>query len=153
MNQKLIIERSRIFGTLEIFNPGPGSSIAAAPNSLSRANLGEPVLLVEGDFSILSGTDPPLSESTNNVDYDLDDEYDDEYDSGIRGLVAVSGDLTHASSPHVVGQLIVGGSVNPIDDSELDIDYQPELLLSPPAGNYRYERRPGSARKAVIEEE
>jgi hypothetical protein len=151
LNQKLVIERSRIHGTLAIFNPGSGSSIGAGPNYMSPAKPTEPVLLVEGNFAIRA-TNRVLSEAENGVDYNLDTIVPNHiYPSEIHGLVAVSGDLTFENSPKIQGELIVGGSVT----GAVDVDYQPDLLLSPPPGfyNYRYDRRPGSARKAVIEQE
>lgn len=162
--QKLVIERSRIIGTLLLLNPGPGSQIAYGPYDWSPSAPGYPALLVSGDFTI-SGTlasDTQLQEGQNGVNYnppgapdssgntDNDDEpheYTDNYDSQLRGLVGISGNLTYQYNPPIRGQ-VVGPTVPAPPASFV---YTPESLLSPPPGfyHYRYERRPASMKKVV----
>lgn len=146
---KLIIERSRILGTLLVLNPGAGSCIANGPNHMSAAESGYPTLLVHGDFAIRA-TNRILSEVENGVDYNRDGTNGNYiYPSEIRGMVAVSGNLTFTNSPRLLGQAIVGGNLT----GTADIDYDPESLLNPPPGfqgPYSYVRRPISTRKVVL---
>ena len=69
-NNKLVIERSRILGTLLVVNPGTGSCITNGPIHWSPAVAGYPALLVDADtpananFSI-NATNRVLSEKEN----------------------------------------------------------------------------------------
>jgi hypothetical protein len=85
------------------------------------------------------------------ADAQSDADSNDIYPSEIRGLVAVSGNLTVANSPLVRGPVIVGGTV--ANAAALDVEYQPASLLSPPPGlqaDDSYQPRPGSISKAVL---
>ena len=165
---KLVIERSRIFGTLLVLNPGPGSCIDYGPIHMSPASPGYPTLLVSNTngnaFSIrptpssVPATDG-LRESENGITYNptgaphkthgIDGDLSDDYDSEIRGLVIVSGNLTTANDPAIQGKVIVGGSGLPT------YTYQPDSLINPPPPlgafyNYRYDPRTTSVRKVVL---
>jgi hypothetical protein len=170
---KLILERSRINGTLVLSNLGSGSCIDYGPIQLSPATTGYPVLLVEGDFS-LQATNRTLNEAENSSDYDgLVTSYNptgvaydfgsssvsstnstatDSYPSEIQGLVAVSGNLSFKNYTMVRGQIIVGGDVTASSGS-LEVVYQPDALFSPPPGftaTPSQVGRPVSIRKAVL---
>jgi hypothetical protein len=171
-NTKLVIERSRIFGTLFVENPGPGSCIDYGPVHMSPAVPGYPTLLVcnagGNAFSIRPTPDPTsnpadddLTEGENGVNFNptgaphkthgTDSDQSDAYGSEIRGLVVVSGNLTYANSPTILGNVLVGGSVA----GTPSFTYLPDSLLNPPPPlggfyTYRYDRRPASTVKAVL---
>lgn len=149
----VVIERSRIVGTLLVINPAANSRIGDGPTHLSPHTPGYPVLLVNGAFTI-QPTAVDLSESTNAFNYNPSDDSDisDTYPlaEAIRGLVAVSGNLTYANSPRITGRVIVGGSTS----GTPTFTYRPDSLLNPPPPlggfyTYRFDRRPASLRKAV----
>jgi hypothetical protein len=159
---KLLIERSRIFGTLVVLNPGPGSAIANGPIRMAPAKPGYPALMVNGNFAISSSA-RVLNEAeyvTNlnpaGMPYDFnsplatstDTSLNDAYPSEIQGLVAVSGNLTFENSPRLSGQVIVGGAVS----GAYSLNYQPYSMINPPPSfyGYRYDPRPVSARKVVL---
>jgi hypothetical protein len=169
---RLVIERSRIVGTLLVLNPGPNSCIADGPINWSPAVAGYPALLVDADsasdanFSI-KATNRALVEDTNetnfnpaNVPYDFanalcspaDTAANDVYPSEIRGLVVIRNDLIYASNSLVRGQVIVGGDIAN-SSGVLEVAYQPDALLNPPPGFWApstYQRRPASTRKVVL---
>lgn len=166
-NNRLVIERSRIVGTLLVINPGSGSCIAHGPISWSPAQPGYPALLVAADtltaadFAI-EASNRVLSEQENGTNFnpagaphtDLgeDSDVNDIYQSEIRGLVVVGDDLTYANRPLVRGQVLVGDDLRN-SSGELEVDFQPDSLLNPPPGftaPTTYERRPASVRKAVL---
>jgi hypothetical protein len=165
--QRLMIERSRIVGTLLLINPGPNSGIADSPIHWTPAVAGYPALLVKADdpstlqFNIRA-TNRVLSEAEQLVNFnplgaeheqfDWDNELDDIYPSVIRGLIAVDGDFAFQNRPRLLGQLLVGRSITN-SAGELDVEYQPDSLLNPPPGflaPYLHSRRPGSVQKAVL---
>jgi hypothetical protein len=162
---RLVIERSRIVGTLLVLNPGADSCVNNGPIRWSPAVAGYPALLVDADsgnadFSILA-TNRALSEKENGVNYNpagaSDDEFaadgdtSDIYQSAIRGLVAVRRDLSYQNRSLIRGQVIVGNNIAN-SSGELEIDYLPDSLLNPPPGfwSYTYTRRTGSTQKAVL---
>ncbi len=170
--QRLVIERSRILGTLLVVNPGANSCVADGPINWAPAVAGYPALLVDADsasdanFS-LRATNRKLNEADNAVNYNpagvaydfaswlcgpTDTVANDIYPSEIRGLVVVRNDLTYQNNPVVRGQVIVGGDISN-SSGALDVDFQPDSLLNPPPGFLApssYPRRPASARKAVL---
>jgi hypothetical protein len=170
-NNKLIIERSRILGTLLVVNPGAGSCISNGPIRWSPAVAGYPALLVDADtaananFSI-NATNRVLSEKENATNYNPvgapDDEFGQDsvgqpgymtniYRSSIKGLIAVRNNLTFQNRALVRGEILAGGAINS-SSGELEIDYQPDALLNPPPGftaPYSYYRRTNSLQKAV----
>jgi hypothetical protein len=169
---KLVIERSRILGTLLILNPGPGSCIDYGPIHMSPAVPGYPALLVSNaggnNFAIQATPDPTadvadndLTESENGVNFNpsgvphktlgTDTDESDTYDSELYGLVVVSGNLTYANSPAIRGRVVVGGTVS----GSPTFEYRPDALLNPPPPvggffSYRLDRRPASVRKNVL---
>jgi hypothetical protein len=165
-NNKLVIERSRIRGTLLIVNPGANSCISNGPINWSPAVAGYPTLLVDSDdgtsadFAICA-TNRMLSEKENGVNYNpvgaphdefgQDADTSDTYQSQIRGLIAVRHDLVFQNRTLVRGQVIVGNNIAN-SSGELEIDYQPDSLLNPPSGfwSYTYPRRTGSTQKVVL---
>jgi hypothetical protein len=163
---KIVIERSRILGTLLLINPGDGSCVANGPIHWAPAVPGYPALLVDAsnaadaDFT-LAATNRSLSEKENGVnfnpagagheDFGQDGDMNDIYRSSIRGLIAVRDDLSFQNRTLVRGQVIAGDDINS-SSGELDIEYLPDSLLNPPPGftaPYTYQRRAASMRKAV----
>jgi hypothetical protein len=162
---KLLIERSRILGTLVVLNPGPGSAIANGPIHMSPAVPGYPVLMVNGNFAIRS-TPRFLNEAESGVNFNpsgMPYEFNnplagstdasptgnnDSYPSEVQGLVAISGNLTLENTPRLRGQVIVGGTVT----GTYNLNYQPYSMINPPPKfyGYRYDPRPTSARKVVL---
>ncbi len=165
-NNRLVIERSRIVGTLLVINPGANSCVKDGPISWAPAVPGYPALLVDADngtsanFAIMA-TNRPLSEKENltnfnpsgatSEEFGADSDMNDIYRSQIRGLIAIRQDLVYQNRPLIKGQIIVGNNIAN-SSGELEIDYQPDSLLNPPPGfwSYSYSRRTGSARKAVL---
>jgi hypothetical protein len=164
--QRLIIERSRIVGTLLVINPGANSCVKDGPINWMPAVAGYPALLVDADtpsnavFSILA-TNRALGEKENGVNYNqfgatsdefgTDGDFNDIYGSQIRGLIAVRHDLIYQNRSLIKGQIIVGNNIAN-SSGELEVDYQPDSLLNPPPGfwSYNYSRRTSSTQKAVL---
>jgi len=165
-NNKIIIDRMRIVGTLLLVNPGPGSCVTYGPINWKPYVAGYPTLLVDSDtgtnadFTIYA-TNRALSEKENGVNYNpagvphdelgTDSDLNDIYRSAIHGLVAVRHDLTYQSRSLIRGQLIVGNNITS-SSGELEIEYQPDSLLNPPPGfwSYIYTRRINSTQKVVL---
>lgn len=163
---KIVIERSRILGTLLIVNPGAGSCVADGPIHWSPAVPGFPALLVDADDPVnadfaLNATNRALSEKENGVnfnpagasheDFGQDSDTNDIYRSMIRGLVAVRDDLTFQNRTLVRGQVVVGDDISD-SSGELEVEFLPDSLLNPPPGfsaPYTYVRRAASLQKAV----
>jgi hypothetical protein len=154
---RLIIERSRIQGTLLVVNPGANSCVNNGPIHWSPAVAGYPALLVDSDngtsadFAICA-TNRALSEKENGVDFNLDGIPGNYiYPSQIRGLIAIRHDLTFQNRSLIRGQVIVGNNIT-TSTGELEIDYQPDPLLNPPSGfwSYTYPRRTGSTQKVIL---
>jgi hypothetical protein len=163
---RLIIERSRILGTLLVINPGANSCVADGPIHWSPAVAGYPALMVdadtpvEADFS-LRATNRNLSEAENGVNFNpagaahaefgQDADTSDIYQSRIDGLIVIRDDLTFQNTPLVRGQIVVGDDLA-ASSGALEVEYRPEALLTPPPG-FRapdgYVPRPGSAAKVV----
>ena len=165
-SNKLVIERSRILGTLLVVNPGANSCVANGPIDWSPAVAGYPALLVDADNAenadfLINCTNRPLIERDNAVnfnpagapheDFGTDSDTNDIYRSGIRGLIAIRDDLTTQQRSLVRGQIIVGDDMTN-SASEFEVEYLPESLLNPPPGftaPYTYYRRAASVQKAV----
>ncbi len=154
---RLVIERSRILGTLLVVNPGANSCVNNGPVNWSPAVAGYPALLVDSDdgtsadFAIYA-TNRALSEKENSVDYNLDGATGNYiFPSEIRGLIAIRHDLTYQNRGLNRGQIIVGNNIANASD-ELEVDYQPDSLLNPPPGfwSYTYPRRTNSVQKVVL---
>jgi hypothetical protein len=164
---KLVIERSRIQGTLLVVNPGAGSCVADGPISWSPAVAGYPALLVDADTAgdadfAIHATNRVMSEKENATNFNpagaahdefgQDADTNDIYESAILGLVAIEDDLTYQNQPLIRGQVIVGDNISN-SSGELEVEFLPDALLNPPPGffgPYSYVRRPSSARKAVL---
>jgi hypothetical protein len=169
----LVLERSRILGTLLVLNPGPNSRIAHGPIHLSPFLPGYPALIVDGNFAI-QATNRPLGEAENSsAEYSITTNYNstgmpyefgtstvgsedgnanDNYPSEIRGLVAISGNLTYANLTLIRGPVIVGGNTVS-GGGTLSVEHSAESLITPPPGfigPYVYDRRPASGSKAVV---
>ena len=166
-SQRLTIERSRILGTLLVVNPGAGSSIAHGPISWAPAVAGYPALLVDADNAndanfTIAATNRGLSENEQLVNYNptgaahpelgQDSDTNDIYQSKIEGLVAIEGNLLYQNRPFIRGQVLIGDDLLNSSGS-LEVDFQPESLLSPPPGFLApntFQRRPASAHKTVL---
>jgi hypothetical protein len=165
---RLVIERSRILGTLLVVNPGANSCVSDGPIFWSPAVAGYPALLVDSDNSLypanflLRATNRALNEKENDVNYNpagsahsefgQDNDTSDIYRSEIQGLVAIRNDLSFQNTPFVRGQVIVGHNISN-SSGTLEVEYQTDALFNPPPGflaPYTYVRRPGSAVKAVL---
>lgn len=164
---KIIIERSRILGTLLLVNPGVGSCIGNGPISWSPAVAGYPALLVDANTAsdadiTINATNRALSEKENGTNYNpvgaadeefgTDNSMNDIYRSAIRGMVAVRDDLLYQNQGLVRGQVIVGDEINNAS-GELEVEFLPDSLLNPPPGflaPYTYIRRPSSLQKVVL---
>lgn len=165
-NNKIIIERMRIVGTLLLINPGPGSCITYSPINWKPYVAGYPALLVDSDTGITAdfgiyATNRALSEKEDGVNYNpagvphdefgTDNDFNDIYRSAIHGLVAIRHDFTYQNRSLIRGQIIVGNNITS-SSGELEIDYQPDSLLNPPPGfwSYIYPRRINSTQKVVL---
>ncbi|HVT29132.1 MAG TPA: carbohydrate binding domain-containing protein [Lacipirellulaceae bacterium] len=154
---RLVIERSRIQGTLLVINPGANSCINNGPINWSPAVAGYPALLVDSDdgstadFTI-GATNRALSEKDDGVDYNLDGAAGDYiFASEIRGLIAVRHNLAFQNRSLIRGQIVVGNNIAN-SSGELEINYKPDSLLNPPPGfwSYIYQRRTNSVQKVVL---
>jgi len=163
---KLVIERSRIKGTLLVVNPGAGSCITG-PIRWSPAVTGYPSLLVDADSAAnadftIGATNQSLGETENSVNYNpsgassddfgQDTDLLDIYPSEMQGLVVVEDDLTFQNNALVRGQVITGGDVTATSGA-LEVVYRPDALFSPPPGFTAPSSvvgRPVSIRKAVL---
>jgi Carbohydrate binding domain len=163
---KIIIERSRIKGTLLLVNPGSGSMIGAGPINWSPATPGYPALLVDADTAAnadfaIAATNRALSEAEDGVNYNpagvshetlgTDSDMNDTYPSEIQGLILVEDDLAFQNNALVRGSVITGGDVTSSGGS-LEVVYRPDALYSPPpglTGTFRAVGRPLSVRKVV----
>jgi hypothetical protein len=165
--QRIIVERSRIYGTLLIMNPGANSCIGDGPIHWQPYVAGYPALLVDADtaadadFSIRA-TNRALNEKENSVNFnpsgsshpDLgsDNDTSDIYRSQISGLILIEDDLTFQNTPVIRGQVVVGDDIAN-SSGTLDVEFQPDSLLNPPPGFLApttFLRRKGSATKAVL---
>jgi hypothetical protein len=164
---KLVIERSRILGTLLIVNPGAGSCIAEGPIHWAPAVAGYPALLVDADTATaadfaINATNRGLSEKENGVNFNPagaahsqfgeDIDTSDIYPSEIYGLVAIGDDLSYQNSPLIRGQVLTGDDISN-SSGTLEVEFNPESLLNPPPGFLApnsFERRPASAIKVVL---
>jgi hypothetical protein len=165
-NNRLVIERSRIRGTLLVINPGANSCVNSGPINWSPAVAGYPALLVDADDGTsadfaLSATNRALSEKENGVNYNpagaphdelgQNADTNDIYPSQIRGLIVIRHDLAFQNRSLVRGQIVVGNNIANAS-GELEVDYQPDSLLNPPPGfwSYSYPRRTNSIQKVVL---
>jgi hypothetical protein len=162
---KIVIERSRIRGTLLLVNPGAGSMVTG-PINWSPAKPGYPALLVDADTAsnadfTFAAANRALSESEDLVNYNpagashptfsTDADTNDTYPSEIQGLVVVEDDVAFQNNSLVRGSVIAGGDVTSTSGS-LEVIYQPDSLYSPPpgfTGTWKAVTRPLSARKVV----
>ncbi|MEX2093095.1 MAG: carbohydrate binding domain-containing protein, partial [Pirellulales bacterium] len=164
---KLVIERSRIKGTLLVVNPGAGSCIGPGPIHWSPATPGYPALLVDADTAsnadfTIAATNRSLNEAEDVVNYNptgmshdtlgQDSDMNDIYPSEIQGLVVVEDDVTFQNNALVRGVVIAGDAVTSTSGA-LEVVYRPDALFSPPPGftdTPSQVGRPLSIRKAVL---
>lgn len=165
-NNRIVIERSRIKGTLLLMNPGAGSMIAPAPIHWSPSIPGYPILLVDAatptnaNFTI-AAINRPLSEMDDGTNYNpagmsyetlgTDSDTNDTYPAEIQGLILVRNNLTFQNNSLVKGSIVVGNQVISTSAS-LDVNYRPDALYSPPPGlsdTPKNVPRPLSVRKIV----
>lgn len=147
-NNRVVIERSRIKGTLLLINPGANSMIGPGPINWSPSLSGYPILLVDAstpanaDFTI-AATNRSLSEAEDGVNYNpagmshdtmgTDSDLIDGFPSEIQGLILVRDDLAFQNNALVRGSIVVGDQVTASSGS-LDVNYRPDALYSPPPG-------------------
>jgi hypothetical protein len=136
---QIIVQNSRIFGTLVLLNAGPNSAMQGAMIA-SPAIPNYPTLLVKGDFRIAAsgalnetGTpnvniNPPgtpyqgISNSTTT----------ESYTSDLQGLYYISGALSFSGTPSISG-VVVGGSTASIS-STLSMTYSDVFYKNAPPG-------------------
>jgi hypothetical protein len=168
--QDLVIERSRIKGTLLLVNPGSGSMIGPGPIQWSPAKPGYPALLVDADIPSnadfrIEATNRTLSEPEDGRQYNPDNpagmshaslgsdaDMNDTFPSEIEGLIVVRDDLTFKNRTLVRGSVIVGDQINSTGGS-LEVEYRPDSLYSPPPGfesTSKHVERPLSVHKEVL---
>jgi len=168
-NNKIVIDRSHIRGTLLLVNPGVGSCVGPGPVRWSPAVAGYPALLVDADVAsnadlTIMATNNTLSENANGAnfnptgcpsdDFGQDSDTNETCASQIQGLIAVEDDLIFQSPGNSVvrGQILVGDDIS-ASSGTLEVAYQPDSLLNPPPGftsTYQMVRRPASGKKVVL---
>lgn len=143
MGETLIVEQSRIVGTLVLLNPGAGSGITSSA-LLEPAAANYPALLVDGNFTLSTSTGnvETLSEATAGINlnpadtpYNGGDDSDiaDVVPSKLVGLVYVSGTTTCTGYTTIDGCLVTGAlQVN--DSVRLRLNYDDQFLRNPPPG-------------------
>jgi Tfp pilus assembly protein PilX len=166
---KVVIERSRIKGTLLLVNPGSGSCIGPGPINWSPATPGYPALLVEDNIGsaddadiTIAASNRSLSEAEDGFNYNpsgmshesfgTDSDTNDIYPSEIQGLVVVEDDVTFQNNSLVRGAVIAGDAIS-ATSGVLEVDFRPDSLFSPPpgfTGTSSQVGRPLSIRKAVV---
>ncbi len=166
---KVVIERSRIKGTLLLVNPGSGSCIGPGPINWSPATPGYPALLVEDNIGsaddadiTIAASNRSLSEAEDGINYNpsgmshesfgTDSDTNDTYPSEIQGLVVVEDDVTFQNNSLVRGAVIAGDAIS-ASSGGLEVDFRPDSLFSPPpgfTGTTSQVGRPLSIRKAVV---
>ena len=141
-SQKLIIESSRIVGTLVILNQASDSKIRLGPISWHPARPNFPALMVQGDFEIeannvglveaamYTNLNPP---GTPYPTLGEDTDQNDTLPSEIHGLVYVSGNTWYRNHPFIHGVAVHGWAVEGIYDN-LDLVYDPIFIRNPPPG-------------------
>ncbi len=143
LGETLIVEQSRIVGTLVLLNPGAGSGITSSA-LLEPVAANRPVLMVDGDFTLSTSTGnvETLSEATSGINlnpadtpYNGDDDSDiaDVLPSKLVGLVYIGGTTTFTGYTTVDGCLVTGALyVN--NSVRLRLNYDDQCFRNPPPG-------------------
>ncbi|GAB5405621.1 MAG: hypothetical protein Aurels2KO_38520 [Aureliella sp.] len=156
-NQEIRVRELRVFGTLVLLNPGPGSRIEKEV-LFEPAISNFPSLLVDGSIEIKFDSNERLEEVDANLNppgtpYEGNENFDhkDNYPSVIRGLVYVSGNLNFvadAKDSDFEGVVICGSIAA---NSDCSFDYQSWYMQYPPPGfgaGSQMQVIPGSWRRA-----
>lgn len=143
--QNVVVQNSRIVGTLVLLGPGPNSQITKSVN-WEPAVENYPVLLVHGNLSINldpTGADLLEGDKTGNFNppgtpYDgvEDSDTTDSYPSLITGLIYVSGDISTEARVAVEGVVVIGNSLIVTTGATVDLKYESIYYDSPPPGFY-----------------
>ncbi len=138
-SQVFTIVNTRIVGTLVLLSAGTGSQIKPAVN-LEPAVSDFPVLLVEGSFTVDTGSQP-LSEPLTGINFNPtgtpyntaeDGDIDDTYPAVVNGLVYVSVDLATNNDAAFQGVVIVGNTFT--GAGNVTVNYGSDYLANPPRG-------------------
>jgi hypothetical protein len=119
MNQTITFRDSRVYGTLVLLNPGPGSVIEGS-TYMAPVDPAFPALVVQGSISIqLSVTE--FSESSQGRNFNpagapyrgnTNITQLDTYPSAIEGLVYATGDLLIGGTSTFLGPVYAGGNIS-----------------------------------------
>jgi hypothetical protein len=136
----IVIQNSRIYGTLVLLNPGANARLAGSM-VMGPAEPGLPALMVGGDFAIRMIEDQLSESSGTNMNFnppgapyngESDGDTSDSYPSQLAGLVYISGSLTTGNAPNIHGTVVVGGTV--ATSGSLRVAHDPAILEGPPPG-------------------
>jgi hypothetical protein len=164
-DQRLVIERCRIVGTLVVLNPGSNSRIEG-PISWEPAQRGYPALIVGATSGLstanmkVAHTRRGLSEAANGVNFNpagtphdavgTDADLNDTLPSEIRGWMYIGDTLTFGNEPTVRGVVLAGDDI--VLDGKPIIYWDPAPIHHPPPGlegKLELRSREGSSTKAV----
>jgi hypothetical protein len=139
----IVIQNSRIEGTLVLLNAGSGSTIAGRMHWEPAAD-NFPAMLVQGnlqmdwdwyfelDEAILDTNFNPTGSPFEEFEEFEDSDTNDSYPGVIKGLVYIAGNLNVTNNPSVEGVIVVGGQCAISED--LTLTYRDIFLNSPPPG-------------------
>ena len=136
---QIIIQNSRIYGTLVVLNAGANSVIQGAM-VCSPFVANYPTLLVQGNFKI-SITGSLVESGTPSVNFNpagapyngaTDSDTTDSYTTELQGLVYISGSLSTTTNLVVNGVLVCGGTLS--TSSNLTTTYSNVFANNPPPG-------------------
>ncbi|MGE3182900.1 MAG: carbohydrate binding domain-containing protein, partial [Phycisphaerae bacterium] len=142
-NQNLIVENSRINGTLVLRNPGAGSQLRGAMN-MEAAVPGYPTLMVEG-FLNVNTTTAPLTEALagrnlnpSSAEYPRDggtsdSDTTDAYPSHFQGIVFSTGGFSFGREAAVTGTVIANHSIN-FNQVDFSVTHDSKIAANPPPG-------------------
>lgn len=134
----LIIRNCRIYGTLLLIDPGPGSVIEQSVAWAAPA--GMPSLIVDGDMTF-DLTNSDLDEGNfpanfNPVGFgtgDEDTDSSDSYVSQIQGLIYVSNDLVVMQRTRFNGVVLAGRDIT-VNGDDVQFVHDANYAASPPPG-------------------
>lgn len=156
-NQSVVIQNSRIVGTLVLLNAGASTAVSGSVRWVP-ATSGYPCLLVNGPLS-LQMSNSNLNEGSQSTNFNppgtpyiyptgtTDTDTNDSYPSSISGLVYASGNVSTSNAPSV-SMLMVGGSLSV--GGTLTLAYDAAFATSPPPGFYTVSMTPSQGSWRVL---
>lgn len=138
-NQRIIVQNSRIVGTLVLLNVGADSSMQG-PMVIGPAVANYPALLVSGNFTIAASTtlnenanpktnfNPPATPYNGQSNITTTDTYP----TTLKGIYYVSGSLALSDNPALTGVMISGGTL--YVTSSAVVTYDSTFAINPPPG-------------------